>query len=227
VGRDVSGWYGPLLLRLFRQAEATGSRWLHEWHIVMALLDPPEPTVASAALAHVALDRDQLRAWCDAAAADAPDGADGVAGMSSTPAQQIVVARAHGLAVASGTPVTDEHLLLALMYDGGDGFLTSLDVDRDALYAYLADHGVAVPPIRPPAASSRPPMTRRVYVRSRHADAVVRELARRYPPGAERWDTNEDRARPDWVWFVASDGIDLEAVVRSVVPDLHWGTGPR
>jgi Clp amino terminal domain, pathogenicity island component len=231
VGGDRGGFDVQLLGRLCIQAEATGSAWLHESHILMALLDPPRPTVAAEALRHAGVDEDRLRAWCEAEGARdraehlAEHGAV-VTGVSSTAAQQVVVARAHGLAVASGVSVADEHLLLALMYDGGDGFLTEFDVDRGALYEYLGDHGVVVPPLPPPTATPHVRMTQRVYVRFPHASSVLRELARRHPPGAgDGFGVNTDAVPPGWVAFVTSDGIDLATIVASVIPDGEWELG--
>lgn len=83
---------------------------------------------------------------------------------------------AGGLALAAGSArVTDEHALLALLYQGWlDHFLDSVDLTLAEIVPRLAARGVAVPPLlREEPPPPRGPIGPRVYF-----PATRRELAR-------------------------------------------------
>lgn len=210
---------------MFRCAREHGSATVHSWHIVRILAYPESPTVASEALWACGLDADRLETAMAITGHRTPSKLPETwpPGVSSTPSQQMAFARAEGLALAAGTGLTDELMLVALMYHGDGDDLAGLGLALDDLYHYLADRGVGVPPLLPP---SQPRLFRheqRIYVPLGEGSRAFHETIIRFHRSDDRkWGTNSSVARPDHVYYVAETTIDLAAIARATLSDGEW-----
>lgn len=203
--------------RAFEQAQRRGEVAARAPHVVLALLDPPQPTVAGAVLHELGLDHASVAARTPRFDGGQADQAR--RSTTSTPALHQLDALAQGLALAEGlAEPADHHALLALLYaePRQGSALVDLDVDPDEVYEALRRRGVTVPPFRPPAVPLGPgPHGPRLYVLDADARAVRLALLEQHPPprGA-MWGLNVSRWRPGWIWFTAEDVIDLGAIAR-------------
>lgn len=202
----------PLLERAYAQARARGDRVASVTHVVLALLDPPEPTVARQVLLTVGVDTARL---------PVVDG-DGTSVSSSIPLHE-VERFARGLALAAGRiEPTDEEMLLALVYQhagGSSSTLSEIDVDPHEVYDELAARGVTVPAVPPPLPRLHGPWGPVVYVPLDQRDAVSRRRMLHHPPGTRRWGINSDRTKPGMARFIAEDDVDLPTLARQAVDD--------
>lgn len=200
-----------VLARAFAQAQRRGDAVAAGQHVLFALLDPPAPTIAQQVLESVG------------AKATLPPGDQPVGSTSSSIPLHALDSFAAALALADGlAEPTDEHVLIALVFEHSSdaSTLMRMDLDPDEVYDTLAAHGVSMPALRPPPQPPvEGPFGPRVYVLDNH-ERDVRELLRlHHPPGSRRWGMNVSRWKPGWVWFDAEDEIDLANLVRSVVSD--------
>jgi hypothetical protein len=211
AGGPRSHWH-----RVVECAQRQGSATMHSWHVVEALITVDPPTVASQALLTAGLQRERL----DQLVPTHPPTNNSV---SSTPAQQMIFARAEGIALVEGTTkVTDEHLLLAMLFAGYGDDIASLGVQLDVAYQYLADHGVQVPVLRPALQPRAPQFVKRIYVRNTATREFHRTLATFHVSRDRRFGMNSSRARPGWTWYDAEVTIDIEAIARATLDDADW-----
>lgn len=211
AGGPWSHWY-----RAVDCAQRHGSATLHAWHVVEALITVDPPTVACHALLAAGLQRERLDHYVPTD--PSLDGA-----VSSTPAQQMIFARAEGIALAEGSStVTDEHLLLAMLFAGDGHDIASLGVQLDVAYQYLSDHGVRVPVLRPALQPRAPQFVNRIYVRNTANRAFGRTLATLHLSRDRQFGMNVSFARPGWRWYDAEATIDLEAIARATLDDADW-----
>ena len=208
--------------RAFAQARLRGHDLVDARHVLVALLFPPEPTMALAALTSLGLDPDAVALRVLGPPADAE--ADAPLSMRTTPALQVVHERAAGLAVALGHDrVRDEDVLLAFAYEPASTGGTKLDsfrADPDDVVDALAGAGADVPAVRPPVPQPTPGVPGpTVYYPTADAHAVSAVHRERYPPGSAFIGFNHSRWKPGYCYLSGTDDIDLEGMVRGAVED--------
>ena len=203
--------------RAWKLARDRGDTVLGVQHLLLSLLDPPEPTVACEVLNQLGLHRDAYAPSIPVHKSDRLE-------ITSSPRQQSTEAFAMALALGMGSAVaTDEHLLLALVYethDASGSTLVNAGVDPDEVFDELARRGVRLPRFRPPAVSSpRGLAGPRVYVPTDEAGSVTRALREQHPPGGLSWGLNVSSWKPGHYWYDAEDEIDLPSIARAAVSD--------
>ena len=183
-------------------------------HLLMALAAPKQPTIASAVLEFVGADIASLR---DRPAIPAPAGRNGV---GTNPRCLGCINSAVTFAIAEGADrVTDEHVLLALMYIAPD-VLHFVSADPDEIYDALVERGAPVPSTRPPSsATPHGPSNPLLYVRRGDLGVLLDVLGRRHPPGTEHWGFNYSKHNPDEACIISEDEIDIEAIVHEALGD--------
>jgi hypothetical protein len=221
-GAPLDRWepprWGPVLSRAMEQARTRGHEVCGSVHVLLALLEPPQPTVVSQVLAELGVSAD------DVAARLAPDPGEPPESIGTRTEYTLLDRFATGIAVAQGdTRVRDEHVLLALLYADhsmGGSFVTWAGIDPDEAYDALARRGVAVPPRRPgvvptPLAPAGP----HVYFLWSDAHAVSAAQRERYAPGSRMIGFNHSLWKPRYCYLTAEDDIDLAEMVRGAVAD--------
>lgn len=213
--RWVHPTWTPAGHRAWKLAMDRGDTVLAVQHLLLALLDPPEPTVACAVLNGLGLEFDAYRASLPVLKGE-------YSGISSSPRQQSTEAFALALGLGLGSAVpTDEHVLMALVYENHDATGSTLihaGLDPDEVYDELARRGVLLPRFRPPPVlSPTGPAGPRVYVPSNEASAVGWALREQHPPGGLHWGMNVSAWKPGYHWYDAEDEIDLPALARAAV----------
>jgi hypothetical protein len=216
---DPSRWAGgpwSHWQRVVDCARRRGLSTIHPWHVVEALITVDRSTVASRALLAAGLRRDRLELF-----APADPSTDG--SVTSTPAQQMIFARAEGLALAEGaSKVTDEHLLLAMLFAGDGSDIAHLGIKLDVAYEYLCEHGVRVPVLRPAPQPRIARFVKRIYVRDTASREFRVTLSRFHVSRDRRFGMNISSARPGWRWYDAGATIDLEAIAHATLDDADW-----
>ncbi|MGE0730674.1 MAG: Clp protease N-terminal domain-containing protein [Acidimicrobiia bacterium] len=202
-GVSSGATFGPA----FDEARRQGARAATSHHVLRALLRRPS-----------AAQRALLAAGAEAAD---PDAAPPSGTTSSTPALHSIEAFACALALAEGRDrPADEHLLIALVYEHrtGSSALLNADLDPDELYDLLAEQGVHLPPVRPPAPPLPDgPLGPFVYVPQPRANNVISVLRAQHPPGTLHWMINVSQWKPGWVYFIAEEAIDLASLVSTAL----------
>ena len=199
--------------RAVQEARQRDDVYCGDHHLLLAVLQPPEPTIASRVLATLGLRADEVAAQLPRGERTREDDS-----LVLNPAFQMSVAFAQALALAQGIPVGDEHVLLTLMYRNEGETLTSHDIDPDEAYDELARHGVIVPAARPPVARTPlGPFGPRVYLSGDDFSAVIDALSEQ--SGSTRWGWNVSQWRPGQYWIDSEDEIDAAAIVRAAVAD--------
>ncbi|MBA3303079.1 MAG: hypothetical protein H0U26_04325 [Acidimicrobiia bacterium] len=138
------------------------------------------------------------------------------------PAWNRLIDMATGLALGSGdAEVTDEHVLLALAYGRSSlqhGLLEDLGIDPEVVVSALAERGVQVPTLGPPA-RARPIglLGPRISFGQDDHRAITTAMIERWPPGTGLWGFNTDGA--GGYWLVAEAALDAVAVARAAVTD--------
>ena len=214
-----------LLRAAFNCAKDCNSGTVHAWHVIGILAHPESPTIAAAALWDCGLDAESLASTTASHRVHDESGLPHVVpnGVSSTPAQQMIFARAEGFALADGSPMSDEHLLLALLYDDEGRDLAWLGVVLDDLYHYLAERGARVPRLRPPRQPRMYRHVQRIYVPRGDASRSFHVTLIRFHFSADRrWGTNSSTARPGHLYYDAEATIDLAAIARATMQDGEW-----
>jgi hypothetical protein len=218
---EVVRWQGDgvrITSRALREASALGQSWCGPDHLLLALLDPPEPTIASEVLAGLGVSRADV-----AARLEVMSGRSRKKGASPNPALQQVIGMAQGIAIGMGaTRVTDEHALVALAYGdlSGQMRLLALDMDADEVLAALRARKVAVPSVSPHVSERLVgPFGPWVYFPAEEFPAIARALAQVHPPGSILWGTNKSKWKKGYWYVHGEDEIDMEELVRGAVSD--------
>jgi len=206
--------------RAFRKAQALGLSWCGIEHVLLALLDPPKATDAAALLAELGLTQEAVQERLQAL----PSASSPGRGVVSNPALHSLLGTAAGLALAFGaTEVTDEHVLLALVYGRNSHvppLIVSLGIDPDVLVRNLAERGNPVPPWLPPESPPSPrPMGPRVYYPASDHAAVVQAMIERFPPGTAHWGFNVSNWKPGFHWIDAEESCNTVEVIRATLSD--------
>jgi ClpA/ClpB-like protein len=204
--------------RAFAEAHALRHGHCIDLHFLLALLKPPAPTAAAAkALKELGVTYEEVRRQV----ADRMRGQRRSHGVSSTPTYQLILGWAQGIAIVMGdSRLTDEHVLLAILYEGygGSSRLDSFDIDPDEVVERLRADGIQTPRVEPPAAeASTGPQGPWVYFPEEDWGAVTQELVKDHPPGTAHWGTNRSKWKMGHWYVIGEDTIPMEAIVRRAV----------
>jgi hypothetical protein len=213
VVRWSSGEDGKIITRAFKESQTLKVGSVGTDHLLLALLNPDEPTAVSNALNQVGLtyegERDRVKR---------SHRRSRKIGGPVNPALQAVIGWAQGIAVGMGSPtLNDEHMVLALIYSEHDTL--QLLVDQDALIDALQERGVKTPRVLPPVPETPSgPWGPWVYLPYGQLGSVTKILAERYPPGTVLWGMNKSKWKRDHWYIHAEDEIPLEEIAREVLP---------
>ena len=222
-GDGASRWQGResdgISLRAFKEAIVLKNSFCTQDHFLLALLSPNRPSIAFEVLTDLGLTYERMK--------DRVSKMDrkrrNYKGTGSTPAYQLILGWAQGIALGMGAmEVTDEHVLLALAYGGfgGESMLIWLEIDPDDVVSKLAARGVPTPALRPPVAPTPiGPFGPWVYFPEADSRAVVQELVKHHPPGTAHWGTNRSKWKKGYLYVHGEDQIRMEEIVRRAVPD--------
>lgn len=202
--------------RAYAEAKEVRHGFITDHHFLLALLNPPEPTPSSEVLTELgvsrAIEQEKVAKWDRRRRKD---------GAGSTPMFQLTLGWAQGIAIGMGaSQVTDEHLLLAMVYGdrGGESLLVWLDVDPDDVVSGLQARGIQMPPLRPPVPRTPiGPFGPWVYFPEADSRAVVQELVKTHPPGTAYWGTNSSKWKKGYLYVHGEDEIPMEEIVRRAV----------
>lgn len=206
--------------RAFQEAKTLRQGFCTDDHFLLALLNPPQPTAASTVLHELGLTyegaSEHVAVFAKKKRRDR--------GTPSTPAFQLVLGWSQGIALGmNATEVTDEHVLLALVFGDlmGESSLLRFDVDPEEVVSALKAKGVNTPSLTPPTSLMplRGPYGPWVYFPVEQFQAVTQEVARRHPPGSIWWGTNKSKWKKGYWYVHGEDEIPMEEIVRSVVKD--------
>ena len=182
-------------------------------HLMLALLDPPQPGFASDVLGVFGLTYDlELERVKQANRRSRKHS------RSLNPAMQQLLGRSQGIAIGMGsTELMDEHVLLAMLY--GEHDRLSFFVDPDDVLAVLQSHGLATPVVWPSTpATPTGPWGPFVYLSWDDLSIVTRELAKRFPPRTLIWGVNKSKWKKDHWYVHGEDEIPMEEIVKATVP---------
>ena len=205
--------------RAFAEAQDLRHRTCIDLHFLLALLKPPAAAPAAAVLGELGLTHEEVRQRV----MESMPAEREMTGTSSSPTYQLVLGWAQGLAIGMGAArLTDEHVLMAIVFGDYGGGLRSapFDVDPDEVVERLRAHGVETPRIEPPVSKTPSgPHGPWVYFPKEDWGAVTQELVKAHPPGTEGWGTNASKWKEGHWYVVGEDSIPMEAIVRRAVRD--------
>jgi len=215
---DRPRWNPTSEFEYISRADAEASKLHHGYigvlHLILALLNPPEPTVVLEVLGALGIsyddELDKVKKW------NRPSRKQG---RGVNPALQQLLGRCEGIAIGMGAAeMKDEHALLAILYAAYDRLLAALDPDDIAVV--MTRFGLAMPGTSPPVLGNPPgPWGPWVYVRRESLSEVTKKLAELHPPGTVWWGMNKSKWKRD-SWYVhGEDEIPMERIVRTVLPE--------
>ena len=185
-------------------------------HFLLALLKPPEPTIAFQVLTDLGATYESVLERSNRL-----HHRTRVKRTFSTPMYQYTLGWSEGLAIGTGVhSVTDEQVLLALAYGthGGESILYWFDLDPDEVVDRLHDRGVPTPSFGPPAAQPPiGPVGDFVYFPEEDYSSVSKAIIELVPPRSQYWVTDRSRWKIGYRYVFGEDDIPLEAIVRGAV----------
>ncbi|HKX75108.1 MAG TPA: Clp protease N-terminal domain-containing protein [Acidimicrobiia bacterium] len=213
VMRWPSREHVKIISRVYKESRDLKAGFVGTDHLLLAILNPDQPTAASQALDDLGLSYEVERERFTKNHRRSRR-----QGVSMNPALHTVIGWAQGIAVGMGSPVlTDEHMLLALVYYEHDSL--PFFVDRDELMETLEKYGVATPRVRPPVPEAPSgPWGPWVYLNYEELSKVHDVLSKRYPPGTARWGINKSKWKRDHWYIHAEDEIPLVEIAKEVLP---------
>lgn len=216
-----------VMLDGIRRAAALGHRSAGIPHILLALLDEAQPSVARDVLVSVGATREVAEQSASRAYQTAPADAEGRSSARSGPLWHETAARAEGLAAGFGDrSVTSEHILLALLWQPRDRWfeqiLGRVGSSREALVAELAARGVSMPKV--PLPDLGPPMTQCATFPRAHLDAVNWALREQAPD--LRWGIGHDPDDEGVMVVLAAEHVDLSSILDEIVGRGGWTWRP-
>jgi ATP-dependent Clp protease ATP-binding subunit ClpA len=216
VGR-YSSEAGEVLMRAAAEADALNHDYLGAEHLLLALAESGEASIAARSLHLLGFDVGTARSDLAAIARLPPQRKPALPpeGVFYTPALHRLGGRAEGLKLAQGAAeVTPEHLLLAMIWQGHGLCLSLLHnqgVSTRDVHQRLRDLGVEVTSEEPPEYVPTK-WGERIAVGLDDIRAVVRALTKALPVGTFGFNYEGDHA-----YVVASEGVDIQGRVDEVV----------
>lgn len=202
-----------------REARRLHSGHVGPEHVLLGLFESEEGSDVAAVFQSLGRSRHDIEMLVAATGAADQDRASS-GGIVWSPAAQVLLAVARGLALAQGSRrVTSMHVLVALAHDSVDpnsSFLAILGVGPDKVLAQLLAVGEVVPtvPLGHQLAGSE--LGPRVLFPAADARAVIRSMLKACPPGVRwGWNVSEDGQ----YWVQASQEVSTEEIVREAVSD--------
>lgn len=209
--------------RALREAARLGHRSVGPAHIVLALLDEHQPSVAHEVLQASGIDRERMEASANRQFGHLDD--DGVLPewARTGPLWHETAGRAQGLAATLGEGADDPELvLLALLWQPHHRWfadvLSSAQTSREVIVAALAARGVPVPPS--PLPELPPPKTRAAAFPKWRVNDVNWALRRTHPD--LNWGIGSDPEDDELSVVLAVADVDLGAVLDDVVGKGAW-----
>lgn len=197
--------------RAFTEAQLLKQSFCTQEHFLLALLNPPEPTLALDVLNELGITYESVRARASKM------GRSSKKGVRSTQAYQLILGWAQGIAIGMAEPFRDEHALLALAYGdmGGEPLLVWFDLDPQDVIDLLRSKGAPVPGVLPPGPPTPTgPYGPFVYYPREVFSSVMEELGKEYPPGTIQWGTNRSKWKKGFWYVHGEDMIPMERIVR-------------
>ncbi|MDY7106330.1 MAG: hypothetical protein S0880_34535 [Actinomycetota bacterium] len=205
-----------LMARALRAAAELGEPSAGPAHVLLALVDPPEPTRAARVLAELGIDREWVLERRSAPESDTVDGT------RASSALNHIVGFAAGLAAGLGRcDVDDTCALLSLVYQSSRMVgIADLDLDGDEIVEALLARGAEVPLASPPLPPDpHRPLGPAVFVAGEDRGALARALTDHDPSAVGSWGWNVSAWKPGWVWFVGPEDLAIAEIARAVVVD--------
>lgn len=221
VGRWRERHYGGALGRAFNEARDLSHSHATLEHICLALLAPPEPTIAQRVLEQFGFTHE---AWAERTKRLHKGLETDKVGTSSTPVYHTLSGFAQGIALGLGAAdVTDEHVLLAILYSdaGYEGRMVGFEVETDEVISALKERGVTVPQMWPPVpATPIGPFGQYVYFPEGDWSAVSQAITNEFPPpDAAKWGIGRSEWKEGYWYVSGEDVIPLERLVKAAVTD--------
>lgn len=224
-GDRVERWserrsFDGALGRAFKEAQTLSHSHTTVEHLLLAVLAPPEPTAAQEVLRELGFTYEAMTERTTRLYFGLHTDEESV---SSTPAYQIISGFAQGIALGLGSgQVTDEHVLLALLYydPAVDGRLIGVEVEADEIVSALNARGIPVPRLAPPVLKTpHGPFGPYVYFPEEDWSAVSQAIIKEFPPGSVVWGTNRSSWKKGYWYVQGEDEIPFERLVKSAVSD--------
>lgn len=204
--------------RAFKEAQLLKQSFCTQEHFLLALLNPPQPTIALQVLNELGITYDGVRARASKMGRTSNKGA------SSTQSYQLILGWAQGIAIGMAQPFRDEHALLALAFGdmGGEPLLVWFDLDPQDVVELLGSKGAPVPDVLPPAPPTPVgPFGPWVYFPTEVFGSVTKELVKDFPPGTVHWGTNRSKWKKGFWYVHGEDTIPMEQIVRRGLKGKH------
>lgn len=204
-----------------REARRLKSGYVGPEHVFLGLFESEEGSDVAAVFQNLGKSRRDIETFMAESGFDDKDPGPSK-GIVWSPAAQILLAVARGLALAQGSRrVTGVHVLVALAYESGDAtsnLLTALEVGPDSLLAQLVALGMEVPTVPLRYATAESTFGPRVFFAAADARAVIRAMLATCLPESKPWGWNVSEDGRYWVQAHAE--IPTEEVVRAAVADV-------
>lgn len=204
--------------RAAEHARRRGGGYVGPEHILLSILSLDDGSSAKRALHQVGISSLDVERIVSTDYADEPE--SGAKGLIWSPAAQVLLGVARGLALSEGSStVTGVHALVALIYESNSSphILTVLGASPEAIITILGQMGERVPAAAVPTSDPLVEMGRRVYFPARDRAKVLNAMLKSYPPQSVRWGWNlTENGR---CWLQADADVDIEALVRQNVID--------
>lgn len=204
-------------LQFITRADAEATKMSHGYlgvdHLMLALLHPPQPGLASEVLGALGVTYELVLEGVKKTSRRSRK-----QGRSVNPALQQLLGRSQGIAIGMGaTELSDEYVLLAMLY--GEHDRISFFVDPDDVLAALHSRGFAIPAVWPSVPATPPgPWGPYVYVNWESLSIVTRELAKRFPPRTVLWGINKSKWKRGHWYVHGEDEIPMEEIVTAILP---------
>lgn len=210
-------WNPPSDLQFITRAAAEATKLSHGYmgvdHLMLALLHPPQPGLASDVLGALGVTYELVQERVKKTSRRSRK-----QGRSVNPAMQQLLGRSQGIAIGMGaTELSDEYVLLAMLY--GEDDRISFFVDPDDVLAALHSRGLAIPAVWPSVpATPTGPWGPYVYLLWEDLSTVTRELVKRFPPRTVMWGMNKSKWKRGHWYVHGEDEIPLEEIVTTILP---------
>lgn len=194
--------------RSWNEAARLGHSWVGAEHLLLAVANGDEDWPVTRALKAAGLTPDRIEALLDQMTKAPPRIDRPTSGITTNPAWHQLVGFAEGLALAAGTPLRPEHVVLAYLWNERP-FWSFETISREEILAALRAEGISVPPGELPPLDERR-WTEHVEVPSEQLPALIGWLPRLLPPEICFGFNHDGKGQ---AWVSATEGVDLEEYV--------------